>query len=346
VIVSSPETAEELHEALEAFGLADAETARLPGGKRNTHWRVTPRESPELVLRRYHPQRTRRAVEWEFALLARAAADGWPVAQPRTVGGRAVVEAHGSIWSLFPLLPGERPAAATSAFAGIIGRLLARLHQGLGRSDGNDALDSQRPGFGSAWELDQFVVGDGHASFNALLLQFAGEHAELGRQVRALKYHSLRELARLHYGDMPAQPIHGDFSPDNLLFTGPQLTGLLDFDSARRDALAFDVAQSLWQCCPSPSNPDAISSSLAGAFLQGYAGHRPLTEADAVLIVPLIRAALLGFVLWRMLNWAAGADPDRAVASIARTLQRRLPALDAAGRELEAAVRAAGAGRR
>jgi Ser/Thr protein kinase RdoA (MazF antagonist) len=339
-----PETAEELEEPLKVFGLADATPTRVPGGKQNSHWRVTGLDGSAFVLRRYHARRTRAAIEWEHALIARAAANGWPVAQALPTPRGPVVESNGSRWSLFPLLEGSHPEGNLAP--SIIGRLLSRLHHGLARSDGNDALDAQRPGFGSAWELDQFVLADGHVSFNALLQRFAGEHPELGRHVRALKYRNLRELARLQYGDRPTQPIHGDFSPENLLVNGPQLTGLLDFDSARRDTRAFDIAQGLWLGCPSPSGPDAISPRLARAFLQGYAGDGPIAEQDTALIVPLIRAAFLGFVLWRMLGWAAGEEPGRAVASIARTLQRRVPALDATGGELEAVVRAAGAGRR
>jgi homoserine kinase type II len=313
-----------VEEALRQFGLAEAHVRAIRSGRVNQHWHVaTP--GRELVLRRYTPTRSLAAIAWEHELLALAAAQGWPVAVPLApVDGSPVVTVDDARYSLFPRLPG-RPAPYERLWAKRIkGRLLARLHDDLSRFED----DSQRDGFGRAWELDVFVEPAVGEPFNALLRRFGQDHPELASAVRTERYRSLRELSRLRYGELPTMPVHADFHHDNLLFEAGTLTALLDFDFARRDAPAFDIAQSIALECLEPPTFDAIDPRYAHAFLDGYASQRPLRPEEAQLIVPLVRAAQLLLVTLRLTEWASDTNP-RAVASIARSAQRRFPALEA-----------------
>jgi homoserine kinase type II len=320
----------ELHAIAEIagqFGIRPLAVEAVPGGRVNQHWRVAAGEHA-FYLRRYRPERSRAAVAWEHALLGHAAAKDWPVALPHAPG---IVESDGGLFALFPALEGEPPHATSPGQQHIHGRLLARLHGDLASFEA-----AQRPGFGRAWELDVFVQAAGEESFNTLLSRFANQHRELASVIRGEKYRNLRELARLGYGELPDITIHADFHAENLLFSGGQLTGLLDFDLARRDAAMAGIANAVALGCLDSSG--AIDPVQAAAFLAGYAGGRQYSDQEAKLLVPLIRAAHLWLVTFRLLQWRSEEYSRRALAGIQRSVDVRFPALLARAPQLERAA--------
>ena len=311
---------------LVAFGLSSATPKLLEGGRMNRHWLVGS-PSGQLVIRRSNLTRTAPAVLWEHALVRFAGSRQWPVALPLpTSNGSTVFEHDGAVWSVAPFLEGDPGREDSPALRTIYGRLLARLHRDLQSFPEAE----QRPGIGKTWELDIMVEPAGAGSFNALLAAFAREHPELAANIRRQRYRNLRELSRLHYPDLPDRPIHGDFQPWNLLFREGQLSGVLDFDQCRRDALACDIAPLLV-----PFQP--LDIRLATAFLRGYESVLPLSDAEWELLPALIRAALLWWLAHLLVRWRLdGGD----ATAIARTINHRFPALDAA----EPAFRAIRAG--
>ncbi|MEO9254918.1 MAG: phosphotransferase, partial [Tepidiformaceae bacterium] len=236
-------------------------------------------------------------------------------------------------FSLFPFLPGVPPPAGSLAQRRIDGRLLARFTSDMARSP----LEEQRDGFGRLWELDLFVQAAGDESFNGLLRRFGVEYPVFASAVRRQRYVNLRELSRLGYGELTPVLVHGDFQRENLRFVEGELTALLDFDSVRLDAAVVDLACSVWLDCLKPPAYDAINVRAASALAEGYVGLRTLSAQETALVPALIRAHMLVFVALRLMQWASGSK--QAVVSIARTVERRFPALEAAsGPLLEALV--------
>nr|AIT69730.1 putative homoserine kinase type II [uncultured bacterium] len=300
----------------------------------NEHWRVES-EAGVFALRRYNARRSSAAIEAEHELLLHGQRKGWPVAVPvvRDDDGSTLVS-DGRTYALFPFLAGRPPPYGNARWLRIKGRLLARLHRDL-----EDApLGSQRDGFGRAWELDLFVQAAGHESFNRLLAAFGREYPELARGVRAERYRNLRELAKLGYGELRVQPVHCDFHHDNVLVSRGEVTGLLDFDSARLDARVADLACSISLDGLEPPDHDAINPGSLAAFVGGYAEALPLSAEDERLVVPLIRAQFLLLVTIRLMQRAEDRAADRPVASIERSVHGRFPALAARTPDLEAAV--------
>jgi homoserine kinase type II len=139
--------------------------------------------------------------------------------------------------------------------------------------------------------------------------------------VRRQRYRNLRELSALHYPDLPDRVVHGDFHEWNLLFQDGQLSGLLDFDWCRRDALAADIASTLAPY----SNWEAAATR---SFLEGYEAVRQLDDSEWTLLPALMRAQMVHFCAFRLVEWKM-LDSERAVASIARTVKERFAAVDA-----------------
>lgn len=304
-------------EVLKQFGCLGGRITVLAGGVMTRNWRVDGSRG-SLVLRAHGRFRSEGAIAWEHALIRFAGERGWPVAAPVEIGPRTTVFAHQErLWSAAPFLPGLPGAADRAGMHAIYGRLLARLHNDLAEFP----VEGQRPDFGKTWELDIMVRPAEAGSFNELVAAFGGEYPELAARIRRERYRNLRELSRLHYPDLPDRVIHGDFLPRNLLLDGGQLTAVLDFDQARRDALACDIAPLLM-----PFQP--LAPRLRRAFVEGYESVRPLTDGEWKLLPALVRAALLWWVAFLLVRWRLdGGEPG----GIARTMNERFPAWDAAG---------------
>jgi homoserine kinase type II len=335
----SAQTSALLDEVLAHFGVENATIHDIRTGRVNKHWRVEA-GSDTYALRRYTPQRSISAINYEHDILRYMAARGWPVAAPLlgVDGTQTLVHVGGRTYWLFPFLPGS-PAPQNAHYARAKGRLLARLHQDLASWE----APGQRDGFGRVWELDTYVAAQSRfASLSELLLAFGQQHTDLARTVRAQKYAMLRELSTLGYGELPAVPCHFDFHRDNLLFQRGALSGLLDFDLAHLDARVADVASSIFLDCYAPPAYSEISPRLAAQFVAGYVEHAPLSDAELQLIVPLIRAAILGLVVWRLTRWARRDEPEYALRSIQRSVETRFPSFARTRSELEAAILQAG----
>ncbi len=307
---------------LQAFGLAGAEPHVLVGGTMNRHWLVAGVDQ-QVVLRQYHPSRERAAVEWEQSLVRHAGARGWPVALPRVArDGGSIVEHDGTVWAAAPFLDGEPRATDSVAMANIHGRLLGRLHRDFASFERTE----QRPGFGKVWELDEWVRSADAGSFNDLLRAFGQDFPGLATEIRKQRYRNLRELSRLKYPDLPDMPTHGDFQRSNLLWKDGQLSGVLDFDLCRRDALVCDIAALLVPLQP-------LETRLAAALVEGYQSVRRLSSLEFDLLPALARASMLAWVAFLLVEWRVrGLLP----VGIARTMTSRFPALDAAAAEFRA----------
>jgi homoserine kinase type II len=53
---------------------------------------------------------------------------------------------------------------------------------------------------------------------------------------------------------LPSGVIHGDWFPDNVLFQGEHITGIIDFYFSCNDSYTFDLAVCLNTCCFEPDN--------------------------------------------------------------------------------------------
>ena len=308
-------------EVLLAFGMQDAGVTRIEQGLVNRHWRLDLGDR-RYVLRRYHPRRTGEAIAWEQWLVDFAAKLGWPVAKPVAAGdGSTLVEHGGWYWAVAPFLEGTPFAGTSRAAFERQGETLAELHDNLEGLGGG-----QRPGFGPTWDLDVWVGLWGAASFDSLVDELSAVRPELAELVRRERARNVSELMDGGVEQLPLLPIHGDFQRFNLLWNDDRITGIVDFDFCRRDALIADLAPLLVPFMP-------LEPGQAAALLAGYQAVRPLTERERMLLMPMARAGLLRGVATLLAEWGGSGELP---PGIERTMTVRWPALEAAAPEYEA----------
>lgn len=297
-------------EVLAGFGLAGREALALGGPG---CW-VVSGERRWLLKRRRLPGPPE-GWSWEVGAREALGAMGWPTASGLVaLDGAPCVVAGGDFWTCEELLPGMPRGLRSVASWRVHGRLLARLHRDLAAL----APGAQRPGLGKVWELDVLTEAAGVGPFNGLLAAFEMEYGELARAIRRERYRNLRELSRLGYPDLREQPIHGDFSPGNVLWLGGELAGVVDWEFARRDAALCDFAALLM-----PFGP--LEMRFAQALFDGYASLRPVSNQEFGLLPALVRASLLWWVTVLLVGWRLGRGGE---VGIARTMRVRLPAFE------------------
>jgi homoserine kinase type II len=118
--------------------------------------------------------------------------------------------------------------------------------------------------------------------------------------------------------NLPTGAVHADLFPDNVFFSGENLTGVIDFYFSCMDVFAYDLMLTLNAWCFEPAG---LNRDKAALLLEAYQKERPLSEAEKNSLNFLGRAAALRIIatrLYDLLHPAAGAvitpkDPQEHV---------------------------------
>ena len=203
--------------------------------------------------------------------------------------GNLVHELAGKPAAVVTRLPGSHRLHPQAEQVAQVGEMLARMH--LAGAD--FALHQDHPR-GLAWwsqtvpSVLPFVSDD-----QAALLT-----SELAFQQQLMASAAGQAL--------PRGVIHADLFRDNVMFDDTagddRLCGFFDFYFAGTDALLFDIAVCLNDCC-SETSTGVLDEPRALAFLQAYQTRRTLTGAEQRLLPALMRAAAFRFWLSRLWDW-------------------------------------------
>ena len=113
-----------------------------------------------------------------------------------------------------------------------------------------------------------------------------------------------RELGFLHAywpSGLPNGIIHADLFPDNVLFLGDAVSGIIDFYFACTDAYAYDLAICINAWCFEPDG--SYNLTKGDAMIAAYRARRPLSAQEIDALPILARGAALRFALTRLVDW-------------------------------------------
>jgi homoserine kinase type II len=96
--------------------------------------------------------------------------------------------------------------------------------------------------------------------------------------------------------------VHADLFPDNALFIGDALGGVIDFYFACTDFLAYDLAVALNAWCFETRGEFNITKGRA--LIAGYESVRALGQDERAALALLARGAALRFFATRLADWA------------------------------------------
>ncbi len=219
-------------------------------------------------------------------LLAHLHEAGCPV--PRFIedrNGQWLKTLHGKKACLIEFLAGVSVSQPTSDQASAVGEALAKMHLAVADFD----VTKVNPLGQSAWRalFDRCDSAAAETLSKGLALDIASECDWLEQNWPK---------------DIPVCAVHTDLFPDNVLFCGDTVGGLIDFYFACSDFRAYDLAvtHAAW----SFSNDGKVYDAVIGdALLSGYAGVIELTSAEKKAFPILARGASLRFLLTRLYDW-------------------------------------------
>jgi homoserine kinase type II len=224
-------------------------------------------------------------VAWEGDLVHALAARGVPAPVPLDArDGARYLRHRGLLISAFAWRPGVHRAAAdvSTGDATAVGAVLAVIHLA--------GLELPRA-------MRRPSIYD-HAHIKGRFEAFRNNPDPLLRDAIAILGDELEWLGSCAGARHAAAHgvIHGDLFRDNVLFEGPRLVGVLDFEQASAGSFAYDLAVVIndwaWSGQPRPE--------ITRALIDGYESVRPLSPADRTALPIEVRAAAARFTVTRI----------------------------------------------
>jgi homoserine kinase type II len=273
-------TDQELAGALGAYGLPPPERAMPePKGSVNTNYHLW--SGGKRWFLRLNEGKSAADVAFEAQVLRFLEAETFPSARLVPArDGAPWVEVHGKPAMLFAFVAGDELERqdVTPAHCRALGAQLGRLHALAGR------FAPARPNPYRWARVEGWVRG---------LEPDGGGDAQVRPWVPMLR----EELERSR--QLPEAPrglCHGDLFLDNVLWDGPALAALLDWEMSCVDAFAYDLAVCLHAWCYGTG----YRADLVTALLEGYRRHRPVDAATADALYPYARYAALRYTASRI----------------------------------------------
>lgn len=219
-----------------------------------------------------------------LGLMAHLAGHGIVCPQPvKTRDGETLGTLAGKPAAIIDFLEGVWPRKPNAAHCAAVGQALAKLHL-AGRDFGMRRANALSV---SGWR--------------PLFDQAASRADNLQHGLRAFMNDELDHLEKSWPRHLPEGVIHADLFPDNVLFLGEKLSGLIDFYFACNDILAYDVAICLNAWCFESDH--SFNVTKARAFLNAYGRERQLSTGEQTALPFLARGAALRILVTRLVDW-------------------------------------------
>ncbi|QJQ33324.1 homoserine kinase [Sphingomonas lacunae] len=277
--------AEDMATFLDLYGVGPLISAKgIAEGVENSNYLVDS-QGGRFILTLYEKRVDQRDLPFFISLIDHLADKGNPV--PRILpdlSGQHVQTLCGKPACLIQFLNGISVSRPTSRQAFAAGQALARMHSAAADFSGGPP----NPLTLNGWRQLADRLGSRLDSISPGLTDEVAD--ELGY------------LSANWPDHLPQSVIHADLFPDNVLMTGENVSGIIDFYFACRDITAYDFAVTHGAWCFS-NDGSTYLPALAAAMAKGYQDVRPFSIAEQQALPVLARGAALRFMLTRSLDW-------------------------------------------
>ena len=202
-----------------------------------------------------------------------------PIPKPiKTKTGKYTFNYKGHRTFIYSFLSGSEKKVFNSEMLFQVGEFLGKLH--LQTKNFRSSIKRTRFYFFSKAEITRIVKESKKIKTQKIL-----EALEYIR-LNAMKYKMPRSL--------PEGAIHIDVKPENSLFRGKKLTGIVDFDNSFVGPLIFDLVDTImWFSCKNGN----LNKHKARRIFQGYESARKLTKVEKMAFFTVFRNILYGINL-------------------------------------------------
>lgn len=253
-------------------------------GVENTNYKLTT-STGAYILTIFEKRVAEADLPFFMSVMERLAARDFPAPQPIAArDGGYLTRVKGKPAAIVSFLDGVWPRKIELWHCAAVGEALARMHVAL------EGFATERPNALSVLGWETLIVPRMH------------EVDKLRPGLAALVTQDMMRVRGAWRDDLPRGVIHADLFPDNALFAGGELTGVIDFYFACTDALAYDLAVSLNAWCFDGPRYDI---ERGRAMIAGYRRVRQLSSLERAVLPVLAYGAALRFFATRLADWTA-----------------------------------------
>jgi len=267
-----------------SFGLDLLKIEPLTAGSVNSNFRLTD-SAGQLYFARLYEEQDHAGAAREHALVAALDDAGVPVVRGlQTTAGGSLADFGGKPFAVFPWVEGDIlcQARVTPAACFALGAALARVHLCSARAPALPGGRFQIPDLRARLER---VEASGRASLLPAV-----------RTIRERLDHYEAERAN----NLEQGICHGDLFRDNVLWQGPKLRALIDFESVCRNTFAYDLMVTTLAWCYGAG----FELALVQAMFDGYRSARPVPAAERAALRSEGAIACLRFATTRLTDFS------------------------------------------
>ena len=282
--VFTPVTAADLAGFLMRYDVGSATSFKgIAEGVQNSNFLVETTRA-RFILTLYEDRVDIDDLPWFLALMTHLADKGLPVPRPVTDrDGVALQMLNGRPACMIEFVTGVSVSEPSPEHCHAMGAALGRLHAAT--------TEFATPRVNSL----------GVAAWPAMADRCDDRFAEIDTKLAAIINDGLAATRDWPPG-LPGGAMHTDLFPDNVLFSGHGVTGLIDFYFACTDLRAYDYAVTHAAWCFSAAG-DTHYPERAAALAAGYAETQGLSAAEIAALPRLGEGAALRFTLTRAYDW-------------------------------------------
>ena len=289
---------DELANFLEGYGLGELISFEgITEGVENSNYCLCTKQGPlhtderRYILTLYEKRVNPKDLPFFIEVMEVLANSGMncPLPVPAT-NGKILGELKGRPCAVFTFLDGAWSPHPNTTQCTALGEALATLHNNCTR------VKLERPNAlgPSSWVPLLDSVDDDADIFSEL----TSKHGKITKQVvRDRLGGILAQWPR----DLPGGVIHADLFPNNALFVGDDLTGIIDFYFACNDMFAYDIGVCINSWCF--DEDESFNPEKSRAIIKGYQQVRRLDDAEIRAIPVLAAGAAMRFFLTRLYDW-------------------------------------------
>jgi len=197
--------------------------------------------------------------------------------------GRILQQLEGRPCAIFSFLDGTSSRYPNREKCQALGQSLAEFHL-----NANSITQSRQNALGPA-------------SWKPLLDSVGKRVDEIAPQMQSMVKDQLNSILDAWPQNLPRGIIHADLFPNNVLFIGDTLTGVIDFYFACEDILAYDLGICLNSWCFDADGSFNLTKSRS--LINGYQAVRPLNEREIAAVPVLAAGSAMRFFLTRLYDW-------------------------------------------
>ncbi len=300
---------EEVQILIDKWGVGDITSyEKSTKGESNHNWIVKTTHG-KFILRRAPDFRKLKDLKFELFYLTKLNEDKFPYKVPvpiKTNRGQDIIKYKKGNWWLYRYIEGKIIEPISIQLIPELARMIALYHLFLKKNMLSNGK-SETEAFDKTTTIKDLKKL--YAKTQRMVHKEAKHKIFLAECVKLMPL--LESLKSDYYKKLPQYPLHRDLNPENILWEGNKISGIIDFENVgtMNDNFITDIAIAI-MFATTTEKEHKLDLNKTRKFLEVYQKYRRLSKQEIELIPDIIMAGFIGAFSWQY--WLQLNDPERA----------------------------------